>query len=72
MMPWPSWLMVGTPLKLLLWLGNRFATWTGLFLLWKRWRHHRLSWVWLVLLNTLSLGLLGLVFLWLHHSQPSP
>ena len=65
-MLWPSWLWIGTRLKFFLWLGNRFATWTGSFYLWKRLRATRHLWVWLILVNVVSLAGLGLLFFWLH------
>ena len=65
-MVWPSWLWIGTPLKFSLWALNRIATWTGIAVLWKRLRRQRLFWLWLVLINTASLGVLGLMFFWLH------
>ena len=65
-MVWPSWLWIGTPLKFFLWLGNRLATWTGSFFLWKRWRARRRVWLWLILVNLMSFGALGVLFFWLH------
>ena len=67
MILWPPWLWISTPLKFFLWMGNRVATWTGSHLFWKRFRSRRTVWVWLVLLNIVSLGALGLLFVWLHH-----
>ena len=64
-MIWPSWLWIGTPLKFFLWLLNRFATWTGLFYLWKRFRSRRGFWVWFTLINLASLAGLGMLFFWL-------
>ena len=64
-MAWPAWLSLGTPVKVWLWLGNRFLTWTGLYLLWQRWRARRFFWVWLTLINLVSLGGLLLLCLWL-------
>jgi len=67
-MPWPSWwVWVGgfAPWKLW-WLGwNRLATWTGLFLFWRRFRSHRFVWLWLLLLNTVSVGALIVLLMWL-------
>lgn len=63
---WPAWLWIGTPLKFSLWLINRIATWTGVFYLWRRWRSRRHVWWWMIVVNTLSLGALGLLFFWLH------
>ncbi|PIQ83548.1 MAG: hypothetical protein COV75_06930 [Candidatus Omnitrophica bacterium CG11_big_fil_rev_8_21_14_0_20_63_9] len=65
MPPWLGWLWIGTPLKFSLWLANRIATWTGLFLFWKRFRSKQGIWWWIMALNTLSLGALGLLFFWL-------
>ena len=63
-MVWPAWLWVGTRLKFVLWLSNRLATWTGLFFVWRRWRSRRLIWLWLGLLNLVSLGGLLWFFFW--------
>lgn len=60
-MVWPHWLWIGTPLKFSLWLLNRLATWTGLLYVWRRRRSKRLFWVWLILINAVSLGALLLV-----------
>ena len=65
-MIWPSWLWIGSPLKFSLWLVNRLATWTGVIYMWRRFRAQRHVWLWLVLLNLVSLGVLGVVFFWLH------
>ena len=65
-MAWPSWLWIGTPLKFWLWLVNRLTTWTGLFYLWKRFRARRDFWAWVIAINVVSIGLLGLLFFWLH------
>lgn len=65
-MVWPSWLWVGTPLKVSLWVANRLATWTGLVYLWRRFRSHRWFWMWVVLANFISLGGLVFLFFWLH------
>jgi len=64
---WPSWLWIGSPLKFWLWLINRLATWTGLVYAWKRLRATRFAWAWVLLINMLSLGCLGLLFVWLHN-----
>ena len=64
-MLWPSWLWLSSPLKFSLWLTNRLATWTGLFYFWKRFRATRHFWVWITLINALSLVGLGVVFFWL-------
>ena len=66
-MIWPSWLWILTPTKFFLWLGNRLATWTGSFYFWKRFRSRRAVWVWLILLNAISLAALGFLFSWLPH-----
>ncbi len=63
---WPAWLWIGTKLKMLLWLGNRVVTWTGLLYFWSRFRTRRLVWLWVGLINLGSLVLLGTVFFWLH------
>ena len=65
----PPWLWISTPLKLFLWLGNRLLTWTGVFLLWRRFRARRSVWVWLTLFNMVSLSMLGGLFFWLHHRK---
>ena len=65
-MVWPSWLWIGTRLKLSLWLANRLATWTGLVYLWRRLRSRRLFWLWVIIVNLISLGALAFLFLWLH------
>ena len=62
----PPWLWIGTPLKFFLWLGNRLATWTGSWMLWKQQRSKRRLIVGLVILNAVSFGILGAVFFWLH------
>lgn len=64
---WPSWLWIGTPFKFSLWMLNRFLTWTGLLFFWKRFRASRFVWAWIIVINVVSLGALGIVFLWLHH-----
>ena len=66
MIAWPSWLLLSSPVKLVLWIANRLATWTGVFYLWRRFRAKPHFWVWLVLLNACSFGGLCLVFFWLH------
>ena len=65
-MIWPSWLWIGTPAKFFLWVGNRLATWTGSLYFWKRFRSRRAVWVWLLLINTVSLAALALLLFWLH------
>ena len=66
-MAFPGWLWIGTPFKFWLWCLNRLATWTGAFYVWKRFRARRAFWMWIVLLNLVSLSGLVLVFFWLHH-----
>ena len=66
MIVWPSWLWIGSPLKMGLWLVNRLATWTGMFYVWKRFRSTPRFWVWFALINVMSLGAMGLLFFWLH------
>ena len=65
----PPWLWISTPLKFVLWLGNRLVTWTGSFLFWRRFRARRSVWMWLMLLNMMSLSVLGGLFFWLHHRR---
>ena len=66
MMVWPVWLGISSPVKLLLWVGNRLATWTGLFFLWKRWRESRFVWMWLIIVNAISFGGLCFLLFWFH------
>jgi hypothetical protein len=61
----PAWLWIGTPVKLWLWVSNRVATWIGLFCFWRQFRSRRGLWVWALLLNAVSLGILGVLFFWL-------
>ena len=65
-MIWPAWLSLTSPLKFSVWVVNRLATWTGGFFLWKRWRARRRVWVWLTLVNLVSLSGLCLVLFWLY------
>ena len=65
-MVWPSWLWIGTPFKLFVWLGNRLLTWTGLYYVWKRFRSRKRFWWWLLLINVVSVGVLIGFFFWLH------
>ena len=65
-MIWPAWLSLTSPLKFSVWLLNRLATWTGLLYLWRRWRSRRHAWVWLTLVNLVSLGGLCLALFWLY------
>ncbi|MBI3996221.1 MAG: hypothetical protein HY352_01055 [Candidatus Omnitrophica bacterium] len=62
----PSWLWIGTPVKVVLWLANRLATWTGSWYFWKRFKGRRRLWLWLLALNALSFTALGGVFYWIH------
>ena len=64
-MVWPSWLWLGTPYKVVLWAGNRLATWLGVAYLWRRFRSTRHFWLWIILFNAVSFGLLALLFYWL-------
>lgn len=64
-MPWPAWLLIGSPVKLSVWVVNRLATWTSGLYLWKRHRGRRRVWPWLILLQAASLGVLAVVFRWL-------
>lgn len=66
---WPSWLWLGSPLKVWLWVINRLATLTGVLYFWKRIRARRFFWAWLMLINMASLGCLGLVLFWLRHAH---
>ena len=66
-MIWPAWLWIGTPVKFATWLVNRLATWSGSFYLWKRLRSHRFFWLWFVVINTVSMGMLVAALFWLHH-----
>ena len=65
-MVWPAWLSITTPLKFSLWLLNRLATWTGVFYFWKRFRAQRGFWIWITLINVVSLSALVLLFFWLY------
>ena len=62
----PSWLWLGSPLKIKLWLANRLMTWTGVLYFWRRWRNHRWFWLWATLVNMVSVAALGILFFWLH------
>ncbi len=68
--------LLGSPFKLAMWVGNRIATWTGLAVLWRKLKdvpnRRRRFLAWMVVINTLSVGLL-IVFLWLvttRHVRP--
>ena len=65
-MLWPSWLWIGTPTKVTIWLTNRLATWTGVYYFWRRFRTHRYFWPLLITINLASVSALGLIFYWLH------
>ena len=62
--PWAF--LLGSPLKLAFWLGNRLVTWTGLLVVWRTLKNRpdrtRRFVRWVLLLNVASL--LGLVSLW--------
>ncbi len=64
---WPVWLWIGTPFKFTLWFINRALTTTGVAYYWKQLRANRLFCLWMVLINAVSFGLLGIVFYWLRH-----
>ena len=63
----------GSPLKIAIWLGNRVATWTGLFVVWKHLKGHpqrpKRFFLWLVLMNGVSMALLVGALWWFtrHH-----
>lgn len=63
---WPAWFWVGGQLKLTLWLMNRVLTTTGLVYVWKWLRRRKYFWLWFLLIQSVSFGLLVLVFYWLH------
>ncbi len=64
---WPAWLWIGTPFKFTLWLINRALTTTGVVYHWRWLRAQRFFWLWMILINIASFGLLALLFYWLHH-----
>ena len=68
-MLWPAWLWIGTPVKFSVWLMNRLATWTGVGYVWKRFRTQRHVWVWLILLNVVSMAGLALALRWLYYQH---
>ncbi len=35
----PFFFLLGSPLKLAMWIGNRVLTWTGLMVLWRKLKH---------------------------------
>jgi len=61
--------LLGSPLKLAFWIGNRLVTWTGLLVLWRKIQHApdrvRRFLLWGAILNAVSLlvlvGLLRLL-----------
>ena len=54
--------MVGSPVNLALWIGNRLATWTGLFVVWRKLKgapdRTKRFLLWGMALNAVSLFLL--------------
>ena len=60
-----SWVWNLTPFKAVLWLGNRLATWLGMFHVWRRFRARRSVWAWLFLINMASFSALIGIFIWL-------
>jgi len=60
--------LLGSPVKLAVWVGNRIAAWTTLGLIWQRIRHdpNRLLrfFLWVVMINSVSIGLLFAVYRW--------
>ncbi len=65
---WMAW-WIGTPVKCVLWLGNRIATGFGLAAVWRRFRSRQWVWPTLILLNLLSLGGLAAVIYWVSHHR---
>lgn len=63
---WPSWLWISSPVKCVIWLGNRLLTWTGIYYVWRRFRSRRRFWCWFILINLASLSTLIGLFFWLH------
>ncbi len=67
----PLAFLLGSPLKLVLWIGNRLATWTGLCYVWQRVKASPRRWraflLWAVCINLFSLSLLIGVLYWLAH-----
>ena len=65
--------LVGSPLKLGVFIGNRVATWTGLLVVWQKLKgnpqrfRHFLGW--LVIINAVSFSLLACVLWWLHRHR---
>ena len=61
----------GSPIKIAVWVGNRIATWTGLVVMWKRLKGHpqrpKHFFLWLVVINGVSLALLVGLLWWLAH-----
>ncbi|MBI3319959.1 MAG: hypothetical protein HYZ89_05180 [Candidatus Omnitrophica bacterium] len=68
-------LLLGSPLKLMLWAGNRLATWTGLLYLWRRVAKRPQRWrvflVWALWINLLSLSVMAGLLYWLFASRRS-
>ena len=66
MMTGPWVFLIGSPLKLGLWVGNRLATWTGSLVVWRKLKmapdRTKRFLVWMVALNVVSL--LVLVGIW--------
>ncbi len=64
-------LLLGSPVKLALWAGNRVATWMGLFFMWRRLKGDPNRWrTFLIVggvINLLSLGVLAAVLWALKH-----
>ncbi len=65
---WMAW-WLGTPIKCLLWLGNRLITGFGLVCVWRRFRAHQWVWPGLIVLNLLSLGGLAIVLYVISHHR---
>ncbi len=68
--PWAF--LINTPLKLAILVGNRLATWTGLFYLWRRVASRRThGWrtflLWALGINLVSLSLLAGLLFWFAH-----
>ncbi len=68
MVGWTAW-WIGTPVKFVLWLGNRLVTGFGLALVWRRFRSSRWVWPTLIVVNVVSLGGLALVIYWISHRR---
>ena len=66
------WLfLVGSPVKLAVWIGNRLATWTGTAVAWQKLKHSpnrsRVFFKWLLLINAVSLLVLVVALYILRH-----